>query len=101
MMRRGGRREGSGRKLGAATAKTREIADKAASEGLTPLEYMIQVFRDPTQSATRRDDMAKAAAPFLHPRLSSVATQHSGLDGKPMAVTMTVEFVSPKREDTT
>jgi hypothetical protein len=35
---RGGKRPGSGRKKGSATKKTREIADRAAAEGITPLE---------------------------------------------------------------
>jgi hypothetical protein len=33
-----------------------------------PLEYMLRVMRDPAASHARRDDMAKAAAPYLHPR---------------------------------
>jgi hypothetical protein len=32
---RGGSRKGAGRKTGSATKKTREIADKAAAEGVT------------------------------------------------------------------
>jgi hypothetical protein len=42
------------------------------AEGLTPLTYMLQVLRDETQDHARRDDMAKAAAPYVHPRLSSI-----------------------------
>jgi hypothetical protein len=41
----GGKRIGSGRKLGAATRKTREIADKAAAEGITPLEVHLSNMR--------------------------------------------------------
>src|SRR5713101_8673048 len=29
-----------------------------------PLDYMLRVIRNPTASAKRRDDMAKAAAPY-------------------------------------
>ena len=42
----------------------------------TPLEYMLRIMRDEAAVSTRRDDMAKAAAPYLHARLSSV--EHTG-----------------------
>ena len=48
----------------------REIADAAIREGLTPLEYMLAVLRDEDADPDRRDRMA-AAAPYIHPRLSS------------------------------
>lgn len=44
--------------------------------GELPLDYMLRVMRDPDQPAQRRDDMAKAAAPFLHAKLQTI--QHSG-----------------------
>ncbi len=68
-MARGGRRAGSGRKQGTANKKTRAIADNAAAKGITPLEYMLEVLRDPTQPPDRRDDMAKAAAPYIHSKM--------------------------------
>ncbi len=43
-----------------------------AMEGILPLEYMLGVMRDESASTERRDDMAKSAAPFLHPRLQSI-----------------------------
>lgn len=78
----GGRRKGAGRKPGATTKKTREIADRAAEEGVTPLEFMLQVMRSEppeglegnalVQAMSMRFEAAKAAAPYMHPRLSSV-----------------------------
>jgi hypothetical protein len=53
---RGGKRPGSGRKKGSATKRTREIADRAAEEGITPLEFMLNVMRvefTPKQSRRR------------------------------------------------
>jgi hypothetical protein len=47
-----------------------------AASGETPLEYMLRIMRDEAAESTRRDDMAKTAAPYLHPRLSSV--EHTG-----------------------
>lgn len=75
-MARGGKREGAGRPEGAATAKTRAIADTAATEGLTPLEYMLSILRDEEQTPAARFEAAKAAAPFVHPKLAAI--EHSG-----------------------
>lgn len=44
-MARGGAREGSGRKTGAVTKRTREIADKALAAGISPLEVMLDNMR--------------------------------------------------------
>lgn len=38
----------------------------------TPLDYMLEVMRDPAADAARRDRMAIAAAPFMHPRKEPV-----------------------------
>lgn len=75
-MARGGKRPGAGRKPGAATTRTREIADKAASEGITPLEYLLSVMRDAGVDEAKRIDAAKAAAPYVHPKLQPV--DHDG-----------------------
>jgi len=83
-MARGGFRPGAGRKEGSATARTREIANRAIENGLTPLEYMLGVMRDPKADVTRRDEMARAAAPYIHPRLAAV--QHSGANAGPIQV---------------
>lgn len=82
---RGGARKGAGRKPGSATKKTRQVADKAAAEGLTPLEFMLNVMRadatheDPRVQVAReamKFEAAKAAAPYIHPRLQAI--EHSG-----------------------
>lgn len=79
---RGGKRAGAGRKPGAATKRTREIADAAASAGEMPLEYMLRVMRDPAADYDRRDKMAVAAAPFVHARLAAI--EHTGAEGGPI-----------------
>lgn len=82
---RGGARVGAGRKAGSATKKTREIADRALAEGISPLEFMLAVMRndsthdDPrvqVQREAMRFEAAKAAAPYIHPRLQAI--EHSG-----------------------
>lgn len=98
---RGGARKGAGRKVGSATTKTREIAEKAMAEGVTPLEFMLQIMRtEPgdiedarlAQSILEmRFEAAKAAAPYVHPRLAAV--EHSGKDGAAIEHSLTVEFV--------
>jgi phage terminase small subunit len=37
-------------------------------EDLLPLAYMLEVMNDPSADARRRDTMAVAAAPYLHPK---------------------------------
>jgi hypothetical protein len=62
------RRKGS---LNKRTLEKLAIAEAARDKGETPLEYMTRVYRDRTVDHARRDDMAKAAAPYIHPRLVS------------------------------
>ena len=38
----------------------------------SPLDYMLRVMRDETADERRRDEMAKAAAPYLHPKPQSI-----------------------------
>ena len=49
--------------------------------GLAPLDYMLQVMRDDSVEPAKRLDAAKAAAPYVHPRLASVAVGNQ--DDKP------------------
>ena len=65
----GGRRDGAGRKPGSANIRTREIADKAAEEGLLPLEYMLSVLRNEEASFEERKWAAEKAAPYMHSRM--------------------------------
>ena len=71
MAEHGGARPGAGRKPGSATQRTRDIAD-AISEGLTPLEFLTNIYRDVGEDMARRIDAAKAAAPYVHPKLANI-----------------------------
>lgn len=78
-MARGGSRPGAGRKKGQVSQQTelrKQIAEKALSEGITPLEFMLSVLRDEGQEQSARFQAAKEAAPYIHPRLAAV--EHSG-----------------------
>lgn len=103
---RGGVRKGAGRPKGSATRRTREIAERAAVEGITPLEYMLQVMRDasdhedPRVQVAReamRFEAAKAAAPYMHPRLAAV--EHTGRDGEPLNTTPVLNIVIGEPQD--
>lgn len=95
---RGGARKGAGRKAGAATTKTREIADKAAKEGITPLEVMLNAMREHALAAdkapkasearlklmTAASAIAKDAAPYIHARLATI--EHKGNADMPLQI---------------
>jgi hypothetical protein len=49
---------------------------EVAASGVTPLEYMLTIMRDEAADEAKRLDAAKAAAPYVHPRLAAV--EHSG-----------------------
>jgi hypothetical protein len=73
------------------------LLEAAAAGGELPLDYMLAVMRDPKVPAKRRDEMAKAAAPYLHSRLSAVSLNGedgmTGTDGNPIDQNITVTFV--------
>jgi hypothetical protein len=75
----GGRQKGSRNRVPSATQRTREIVQEAVVAAVelnqTPLEYMLAVFRDPTVDERRRDEMAKAAAPYVHAKLAVTAVK--------------------------
>lgn len=89
-MAHGGKRPGAGRKPGSATTKTRETANAlteklVATARLQPLEMMVEVAQQLWDAAIGPDGkivdrklavaaatLAKDAAPYIHPRLTSV-----------------------------
>jgi len=48
----------------------------ATAAALSPLDYMLQVLRDPEASPAERKWAAEKAAPYIHPRLQAV--EHGG-----------------------
>lgn len=77
-----GRPKTGGRKKGVPNKATAKREKEIAKSGMTPLEYMLKVMRNPRASHDRRDDMAKAVAPYVHPKLASL--QHTGAGGGPI-----------------
>ena len=61
-----------GRRVGSKNKKTRLLEMKVTDSGLTPLDYMLTVLRSEDAEPAARMDAAKAAAPYVHPRLSAI-----------------------------
>lgn len=110
-MARGGKREGAGRRKGTVTEQTRrklELAAKAESEGVTPIEIMLTLMRTLWDQATddsgkvvnigkamQANVVAKDAAPFIHPKLSSV---QATVDADVNATVTTIELCGPEAD---
>ena len=104
----GGARTGAGRKMGIPNRMTAELRRAVLKSGESPLDFLLRKMRSP--APTRYDcepttafairyrqweelclEAAKAAAPYVHPRLAVV--ENVGKDGGPMQHQLTVEFV--------
>jgi hypothetical protein len=72
----GGKRRGAGRKKGARNKVTLAREAELAASGLTPLDYMLSILRDPEASREDRKWASEKAAPYCHHRLS--ATEVTG-----------------------
>jgi hypothetical protein len=69
----GGYRPGSGRKPGIPNSKTLEIRDRAAQEGITPLEVMLDIMKERLDAGDQDGALVAAnmAAPYMHSRLAA------------------------------
>src|SRR5215471_12028886 len=54
MSRRKGSRKSGGRQKGTKNRRTQELEKAVSSTGITPLEYMLSVMRDPNAADLRR-----------------------------------------------
>ena len=90
----GGRTKGTPNRKTVEKRLAEEQARKISSD-LEPLEYMLEVMRDPTADQTRRDMMAKAAAPYRHPQLQAVAPKYLNADVSPIGPKVTVTIMQP------
>jgi hypothetical protein len=84
-------KRGRGRPVGSMSKKSQEIATRAAEQGITPLEYMLNVMRDDMAEPERRDRMASSAAPYMHPKLNAI--EHTGKDGGAIQGTIKLEII--------
>ena len=74
----------AGRPKGGINKLTSIAHERITATGQTPLDYLISVMRDKTKSDAARTDAAKAAAPYVHARLSAI--EHAGAGGGPLTV---------------
>ena len=72
----GGKRPRAGRPPGSKNKVTRERQAAILASGLAPLDYMLAILRDEGAPMEVRFEAAKAAAPYVHPRLAAI--EHSG-----------------------
>lgn len=70
-MARGGSRPGAGRKPNTPNKATQKRQAEIAASGLAPLDYMLSILRSEEQPPEMRFEAAKAAAPYVHPKLAS------------------------------
>jgi hypothetical protein len=73
-----------GRKAGVPNRATAAKAAEIEASGQTSLDFMLTVMRNTDETPERRLEAAKAAAPYVHPRLAAI--QHTGNDEKEIAV---------------
>lgn len=67
------------RKPTPADARAVRTTPEEGASRLAPLDYILHVMRDPATEPERRDEMAKLALPYLHPK--AVQIDESGEDG--------------------
>jgi hypothetical protein len=87
-----------GRKKGTPNKRSAELI-KAMKSGESPLDYMLRVMRDSRAAPERRDQMAKAAAPYMHPRLTAIEVSDNDESSYQASVSIHVTFVDPKAEE--
>ena len=63
-----------------------------------PLDYMLSVMRDTAADSKRRDAMAMAAAPYLHPRLTAIDAKLNPDAAERSPKKLLLEFVLPTRD---
>jgi hypothetical protein len=79
---RGGARPGSGRKKGSPNKRTAALQKAVEESGITPLDFMLTIMRAELpdvedqrlllEAQAMRFEAAKAAAPYVHARLSAI-----------------------------
>jgi hypothetical protein len=89
--RHGGRRTGQmGRPVGSRNKRTQELLDAVTTSGQTPLDYLLSVMRNAENDTSVRIDAAKAALPYVHPRLHGVAVSSNNSKPIPLAAPIPV-----------
>ena len=80
-------KKSGGRQKGTPNKATAQRQREVAASGEVPLEYLLKVMRDEHASLEARFEAAKAAAPYVHPKLASV--EHAGEETGPIQIVLT------------
>lgn len=95
---------GQGRKKGV-PVPLRERVHRLAlirkrKENEDPVDYMLRVMRDPRTSVRRKDEMAKASAGFVRPRLTTqkVIGGDPSKGERPLQHKFEIELVDPSKK---
>ena len=77
--KRGGARPGAGRKKGSVDKRFMEQPEQREryAKATSPLAYLLCVMNDPAADFRRRDRAARAAAPFVHAKITPDAKPRS------------------------
>jgi hypothetical protein len=87
-----GRKTGGGSRKGRPNRATAAKAAAVAASGLTPLDYLLAEMRDESLDNHLRHDAAKAAAPYVHPRLATMTLQ--GDEAAPLRTINRIELIA-------
>src|SRR5262245_53645466 len=86
-----GRKTGGGSRKGKANRATAARQALIAAGGETPLDYLIGVMRDEGNDQATRLEAAKAAAPYVHPKLATMTFR--GDEDAPLRAVSRIELV--------
>ncbi len=68
----GGRKKGTPNKVQRPRKQHAALIEPLLADGVTPLEYMLGILRNPNTEPLQRAWAAEKAAPYCHPRLAPV-----------------------------
>ncbi len=81
-----GQRKTGGRKKGSRNKATAKREAEIAKSGKTPLQFLLGRMRSSKVDMGERIECAKAAAPYVHPKLAAI--EHHGPDNGPIPFVM-------------
>lgn len=86
-----GRKTDGGSRKGRPNKATAAKVAAISASGLTPLDYLLAEMREESLDKHLRHDAAKAAAPYVHPRLTTMTLR--GDETAPLHVITRIELV--------
>ena len=90
-----GQKKAGGRQKGTPNKATAKREADIAKSGKTPLQFMIDMMRNPKADKAMRMDAAKSAAPYVHPRAATTVN----LDAKLNITEVRDVIVDPRGPD--